>query len=256
MIAVKRLNLDTSWIFTMGETKLLVDPWLIGSEVDGFSWFNEAWHIKEPVSPLDVPAYDAVLISQSYEDHCHLPTLRALPNQAPLLGTGKAFHRLKKKFPSAAIHKIPDYPAAPLHINGVNIYGLHPGRRMDPVYYAVILEHEGEAIFYASHGFVLDESLAARLREQFNFVLLVTTFTHFKLPAFLGGDVNPGTPNALSLVEALSPEYAIGTHDEEKQSKGLVSKLARVTYPDYHAIRVPQGTQLLTLDNYDEVLLD
>ena len=252
MIRIQRLNLDTSWIFTLGSKRILVDPWLIGSEVDGFSWFNEQWHSREPVQPDALGRIDFILISQSYEDHCHLPTLRVLDERIPIVATEKAAGRLRKKFPERTITAIDDYPAMNEY-NGISIAALHPGRKIDPIYYGLILKFQEETIFYASHGFNLDVGTAARLKDQFDFTLLITTFTHFKLPALLGGDVNPGKDNAIQLCEQLRPGNVIGTHDENKIGKGLISKLAKVTYPDFNNIKLPNHARLLVMDDYNEV---
>ena len=53
MLSIKRLNLDSSWYVEYGKSNFIVDPWLIGSEIDGFKWLNEQWHIKEPVKISD-----------------------------------------------------------------------------------------------------------------------------------------------------------------------------------------------------------
>ena len=66
MIKLKRLNLDSSWHIHFNKIKFILDPWLIGSEIDGFSWLNEQWHIKEPVAIKDIPEYDLIVISQNY----------------------------------------------------------------------------------------------------------------------------------------------------------------------------------------------
>ena len=46
MLSIKRLNLDSSWHIEYGKNSFVVDPWLIGSEIDGFKWLNEQWHIN------------------------------------------------------------------------------------------------------------------------------------------------------------------------------------------------------------------
>jgi L-ascorbate metabolism protein UlaG (beta-lactamase superfamily) len=252
---IQRLNLDTSWIFTLGSIRILVDPWLIGSEIDGFSWFNEQWHSKEPVQPAELGTVDFILISQSYEDHCHIPTLEALSPEIPILATGKAANRLRKKFPERTITDITDFPAI-ISYKGLTLSAIHPGRKIDPVYYGVVIEFNGKSIFYASHGFQLEPELAAKLTGQFDFALLITTFTHFKLPAILGGDVNPGKDNALQLCNQLKPDNVIGTHDEKKIGKGLVTLLAKVTYPDFQNISLPHDARLLVLDDYREVAVN
>ena len=89
MIKIKRLNLDSSWYIKFNQLNFILDPWLIGSEIDGFKWLNEQWHIKPPVTIKDIPNYDSIIISQNYEDHCHLETLKKLPDDKSILATEK-----------------------------------------------------------------------------------------------------------------------------------------------------------------------
>ena len=97
MIKIKRLNLDSSWYIKFNKLNFVLDPWLIGSEIDGFKWLNEQWHIKPPVPIDDIPNYDSIVISQNYEDHCHIETLKRLPNDKSILATEKAYNKLKKQ---------------------------------------------------------------------------------------------------------------------------------------------------------------
>ena len=75
---LQRLNMDNSWHLEFGNTRVLVDPWLKGAEVDFFSWFNKQSHSTASVSISDVPTYDVVLITQKYPDHFHIETLLEL----------------------------------------------------------------------------------------------------------------------------------------------------------------------------------
>jgi L-ascorbate metabolism protein UlaG (beta-lactamase superfamily) len=46
---IQRLNMDNSWRLEFGGKSVLIDPWLMGVEVDYFSWFNTQWHKTAPV---------------------------------------------------------------------------------------------------------------------------------------------------------------------------------------------------------------
>jgi len=37
MLSVKRLNLDSSWSIDFNSVNFIIDPWLIGSEIDGLN---------------------------------------------------------------------------------------------------------------------------------------------------------------------------------------------------------------------------
>ena len=155
MITLKRLNMDSSWHIKMPGAAFILDPWLVGSEVDGFSWLNEQWHITEPVGVADVDDHDFIVISQSYEDHCHLQTLEQLDASKPILATSKAYKRLKKKFPQRAIHLIPEKNGS-LRWEGLEFMSFRPKKLVDPIYFAMsITTSENQCIFYAPHGFTL-----------------------------------------------------------------------------------------------------
>ena len=57
--------MDTSWHLSIGGVSFLIDPRLAGSEIDGYSWFNEQWHVVKPIQVEEIPEFNYVLISQS-----------------------------------------------------------------------------------------------------------------------------------------------------------------------------------------------
>ena len=117
---------------------------------------------------------------------------------------------------------------------------LNPGRMLDPIYNGIVIRHKDEVVVYFPHGFTLSTNQMKAL-QAYKTLLLITSFSSFKLPVFLGGISNPGAANALSLVEALNPRKVVHTHDENKHAKGLVTKLAKVAYPDPLQLEASMG---------------
>ena len=78
MIHLQRLNMDNSWFVEFSGLKMLIDPWLEGTEVDFFSWFNTQWHRTTPLNYNQLPVFDIVLITQKYPDHFHATTMKKL----------------------------------------------------------------------------------------------------------------------------------------------------------------------------------
>lgn len=223
--------MDTSWQVNWHETGILLDPWLVGSEVDGFSWFNEQWHTTPPVPPEQTTNYQVIIISQSYSDHFHRQTIEALQN-VPILATPSAKKRIRKELPQHDLHIMPELGSNSWYRLGeLEIAYLDPGRKIDPIYNGIVIKSGNDVVVYFPHGFTLSESQLSAL-EKYRVRLLITSFSLFKLPAFLGGAVNPGKENALALVKALDPEKVVHTHDENKHARGLVKKIAKVVYPD------------------------
>lgn len=234
---VQRLTMDTSWWLEIGNTKLLIDPWLVGPEIDGFKWLNIQWHKKEPLAINHLPEYDYIVVSQSYSDHCHIETLKLLPADKPILATPKAYKRLKPVFPKRNIQLIKQAGRMTNRLGELEIAFMHPGNRLDPVYFSLLInDGAGNTVFYSPHGFKLNANQQA-ITADYNIKTLFTTFTDFRLPSIMGGHVNPGLPNVNYLLDVLQPQYLINTHDEEKKAEGLVNKLAKVSYPNYDFIQ-------------------
>lgn len=252
MLTVRRLNLDSSWHLSWGGQQFVIDPWLIGSEVDGFRWLNEQWHATPPLPLSEIPPCDAIVVTQSYSDHCHLPTLREMDPGIPLLATGKAFVRLRKHFPEREVLRIPDmHNRPPLVFGDLHFRALHPGRRRDPVYYGLVISNvQREAVALTPHGFRLDVNQLDQM-VGYRCRLLLTSFAQYELPALLGGKVNPGLENVRQLLAQLQPERVLSTHDEQKPGRGLVPRLARTRYPDLSQVAEAMDFPLDVVEDYE-----
>jgi len=236
LLQVKRLNMDTSWSICWEDTTVLLDPWLFGSEIDGFSWFNEQWHATAPVPMEEIGAYDAIIISQSYSDHCHGQSLKAL-KKMPVLTTPSARKQVRKDTDGNEIEVLNEISTGKwLTMGGLEVTYLDPGRKIDPIYNGIVIRKGNQVIVYFPHGFTLNPEQLTLLKN-FEVVLLITSFSLFKLPSFLGGAVNPGKENAIKLVNELNPKKVVHTHDENKHAHGLVKKIAKVIYPDPEDLR-------------------
>ena len=240
MLTLRRLNMDSSWALSWAGTTILIDPWLIGSEVDGFSWFNEQWHVTAPVPVDSIGAYQAILISQAYSDHCHQQTLKKLQT-VPFIATPSASKRIKREMRGRDINILPELTSGKWFDQGaLQLAYLDPGRMIDPIYNGIVIRYEEQVVVYFPHGFKLSAKQLKAL-QSYKTLLLITSFSSFRLPVFLGGTSNPGAANALSLVEALNPRRVVHTHDENKHAKGLVTKLAKVAYPDPVQLEASMG---------------
>ena len=246
MVTLRRLNMDSSWALTWAGSTILIDPWLVGSEVDGFSWFNEQWHATPPVAIDDIGAYQSILISQSYSDHLHAETLKVL-QKVKYITTPSAVRRIRKEMPGSEIYVLPELCTGHwLEEGALKLAYLDPGRMIDPIYNGVVIRHQQQVIVYFPHGFTLN-ACQLELLQEYETLVLITSFSRFRLPAFLGGAVNPGKDNALKLVEALNPRKVVHTHDENKHARGLVKKIAKVEYPDPALLEASMGGRFVYL---------
>ena len=238
--------MDTSWALTWDETSILIDPWLVGSEIDGFGWFNEQWHATAPVAIRDLGNYSSILVSQKYSDHCHQQTLQAL-DHVPLIVTPSAAKRVTREMPASEIQILPELCSGKwLERGGLKLAYLDPGRLIDPIYNGVVIRRGQEVVVYFPHGFILSTAQLGILKT-YDILMLITSFSTFRLPFFLGGSSNPGKENALHLVEILNPRKVVHTHDENKHARGLVKKIAKVDYPDPAALEASMGGRFVYL---------
>ncbi len=248
---LKRLNMDSTWWMEIDGTSFVVDPWLVGTEIDGARWLNEQWHTTEPVAIKDIPAYDFILITQAYSDHCHEETLKQMDVSKPILATAGAFKRLKKSLSGRDIILLED-DSLSKHF-GLDISVFRPKKKMDPIYYAISVSKDDKpGFFYSPHGFKLTPSQEEMIQGK-SYKLLITTLSDFRIPKIMGGHVNPGTENVDYLVKTLRPEHLINTHDEEKGGRGLVLKLAKVTFPDYDAAEAKADWNFIRTADYGVV---
>ena len=254
---IQRLNMDSSWWLSWENNACLIDPWLIGSEVDGFKWLNEQWHVTPSILPEDLPKSDFILISQSYADHCHLQTLQELDEKLPILASTKAFKKLTKFFPKRTILEIPNLcNSKPLVYNNLRVCCLRPKKLLDPIYYGILIANaQNEAVFYAPHGFFPREN-EVELLKKYNIKLLMATFSDFEIPKIMGGKVNPGLENVKLLTKILKPQHILNTHDEAKRMKGLVSRLAKATYPDLEKVQQEELQNFILSPDYARITLD
>ena len=229
MIRLQRLNMDTSLFLEIGGYKVLIDPWLEGTEVDFFSWFNTQWHRTAPLSFEELPEFDAVLITQKYPDHFHLQTLKKI-SPTHIIAPKSLVKKLRKNFPEASLTLV-DAENKQIRVGDVQVTFLPTQRKVDPIYDAFLLDDGKASVFLATHGYEFDDSSKNLIEEASPCQLLVTPFNRYELPFYLGGTVSPGLNGVEHLCEVLKPKKVMAVHDEDKHAKGLVSKMARITRP-------------------------
>ena len=251
MIEIRRLNMDSSWQINWQGLSMIIDPWLIGSEIDGFSWLNEQWHVTEPVSCEDISPRDLIIISQPYTDHCHAATLEALRPFGAMMAVKPAKKRIERETGDKNIIEIPDAADGWATHGDVQVAKMSPDKWIDPIYHALIIKSGNEAIFYAPHGFALNQR-QLQIIKPLRIKLLITTFAYFRIPAIMGGLVNPGVDAAKRLASQLNAEKMINTHDEQKKGIGLVTMLARALYADMQE-ESKKDSRVLSMEHYDWV---
>jgi len=217
--------MDNSWYLELADIRLLIDPWLEGAEVDFAPWFNSQWHRTPPLAYDAIPAYDAVLITQKYPDHCHLQTLEQL-QPAAVAAPSAVAKQLRQILPQAELMLFSPHSRS-VQIGATTILQLPSKRRLAPFYHAYFIDDGEQRVFIANHGYALSPAQTAHLAQRPVNVLL-SPFNRYRLPALLGGNVAPGMAGLARLTKQLRPQHVVQTHDELKHAAGLVSRLARI----------------------------
>ena len=241
---LQRLNMDNSWHLEFGKTRILVDPWLKGAEVDFFSWFNKQSHKTQSVSISNVHSYDLVLITQKYPDHFHIETLLEL-NPKRLVVPKSIYQKVHRVLPESSVYTFDQWSEC-VDNSILRLHHLPSYRSMDPIYDALLLEDGTQSVLLATHGY------DPRWRELIDpfppIALALTPFNHYRLPKVLGGDVSPGMRAVEALISDLSPKHIIATHDEDKDASGLIPMLANITW-------APSDEELLQSELFRDRLL-
>ena len=195
---------SNSWLLTLAEQRILVDPWLVGDLVFGQqTWLFRGKHPQPQPLPK---AIDLILLSQGLEDHAHPPTLEALDRSIPVVGSAsaaKVAEGLGYSQVTALGH------GETFAINGVTIKAV-PGAAVGPtlVENGYILRDgaTGASLFYEPHGFHRPE-----IKQEGPVDVVITPVIDLALP--LVGPIIRGQKGALDLVDWLQPQVVLPTAD-------------------------------------------
>ncbi len=224
-VVLRRLNGDTSWWLSWGGTSLVIDPWLNGPQVDGFRWFSEQQHVQPVVGAGAVQRPDAIVLTQRYSDHLHLPTIADLETEhgpLPMICVQAARRKLKRN----SRNTLGVLTTAGVSVGDLHLQLLRPTKRLPPLFNALLIENqENEVVLYAPHGIQLSDDDWRMIAAKHVKVLMTCTST-YRLPPWLGGLVLPGLEAAQRLVDQVRPELVLDTHDEPKAAAGLVARVA------------------------------
>lgn len=229
MLTLQRLNMDSSWKLTSDTYSVLIDPWLIGSEIDGFAWFNKQWHVSKPVPPDQIKDYQAILISQPFSDHCHEETL-ALLQSVPIYNAANARKRLLKCISSDRLNSIAQQTDTWTSVGPFRLNILPAPRQLKASFNGLLIAVHDCIVVYLPHGYELNAQQIACIKS-FQKRILISSFSSFRLPFFLGGTVNPGLKKSKALAKQIQANYIFQTHDEDKEASGIVKKIAKTNYP-------------------------
>jgi L-ascorbate metabolism protein UlaG (beta-lactamase superfamily) len=253
---IQRLNMDNSWHIQFSGKSFLIDPWLKGVEIDFFSWFNKQWHRTPPLNINDVPAYDVVIITQKYPDHFHPETLIEL-NPKKLIVPKSIGKKVRQLLPDAEVLFLDSTENRKIGTD-IKLHYLASKRKIDPIYDAIVLEDGNDSILIATHGYTESQSWTKKILSLPPIKLALTPFNLYKLPFFLGGTVSPGLDAVKDLVNKINPKHILATHDEDKHARGIVNRLAKITFSPSSEVLAKDNLfkdRLITINNYESITL-
>jgi L-ascorbate metabolism protein UlaG (beta-lactamase superfamily) len=251
---ITRLELN-SWIIEIAGQTILIDPWL----VDPMTFFGSPWLFKATHKPPQnripetLPNVDFILLSQSFDDHCHKPTLEQLDHSIPVVASPAAAKIVRdlgytqviplntwQKHLGANGLEIMAMPSAPASSGGENGYLLKDG--VESLYYEphIFPAHQPIAS-YVSH---LDVAIAPVVGQVFPLI----------------GQVIMGPQEALTMVQTLQPRVVMSTGNGDVHIEGLLIKGVKSvgSFEKFAALLKESGlpTQFLTPKGGETVVLE
>jgi len=256
-LTLRHLNADTSWLIIFDEFKILLDPWLFGSQTDFFRYFSTQEHSVPPSiqnigRDLDMQI-NAIIISHEFSDHCHEQTLRSFSATIPVFATSNASKRIRRWNYFQHVFDIPLLDDRPENFtlamlsrqqpqlnmpNTINVgYIPEKGFMALPSLHGatcisfLVNNQQWHSLLYIPHG-CKQNSICDWLEQQSNVTvsILLQGFNRVYNPIWLGGLLNYGCNEAAKLAVAVKARYWIPTHDEDKIASGLVSKFLKRDY--------------------------
>lgn len=209
-----------SWLVELGQQRILIDPWLVGSLVFG----NLTWLFKgQRRQPLEqIPdKIDLIILSQGLEDHAHKPTLEQLERTIPVVASASATKIVKqlgytqvttlahnRTFNLADQVEIRAMPGAPIGLQVENAYLLK-------------LLDSGTSLYYEPHGFPSSE-----LKDYAPVDVVISPVVNLELP--LAGPIIKGSKTALQLAQWLQPQVFLPTAaGGDVEYEGFLNSLIR-----------------------------
>ncbi len=190
-----------SWLIEIANTRILLDPWLVGPLVFG----NLPWLFKgERSIPQSIPEnIDLILLSQGFPDHAHPETLQKLDRALPVVGSANAAKVVKglgyDRVTSLAhgesftwqerllIKAVPGSPLGPTVIeNGYLLKDLQ----------------KDKTIYYEPHGYH-----SPTIKEAAPVDVVITPIVDLTIP--LLGPVIQGKKTALEVCQWLQPQVIL-----------------------------------------------
>ncbi len=196
-----------SWLWDLGDYRILIDPWLLDSLVfGGQTWLFKGDHAA-PIEtlPKDI---DLIVLSQGLPDHTHRPTLQQLDRQIPVVGSPNAATVVKALGYQSVTAIAPGESYANEHLEIKAFRGAPVGITPENGYLMTALPNAARpnhtAIYYEPHGYPPPDV------DRYGPVdVVISPVVNLELP--VAGAIIQGDKSALMLAETLQPRLFFPT---------------------------------------------
>ncbi|RAM49673.1 MAG: MBL fold metallo-hydrolase [Hapalosiphonaceae cyanobacterium JJU2] len=194
---------SNSWLVEIADKRILIDPWLVDKLSFGNQdWFFKGYRTQDRPIPENI---DLILLSQGLEDHAHIPTLKQLDYNIPVVASPNAA-KVVQQLGYTQITVLAHGETFTLNTS-VEIKAV-PGSPIGPtlVENGYILKElpSNLTIYYEPHGYHSPSLQAAAPID-----VVITPLVDLTLPIF--GSFIRGGKNALELAQWLQPQVMLPT---------------------------------------------
>ncbi len=211
---------NNSWLMEISGKKILLDPWLVGSLVFG----NLDWLFKGVKSKTyDVgQQIDLILLSQGLDDHAHIPTLKELDHDIPVVASPNAATVVQEL--GYTNIQILDHEETYTLEETVQIKAL-PGSLIGPQLvenaYIVTDLQQQQKLYYEPHG-----NHCSQLSQEGQIDIILTPVLGVSILHLL--PVLQGQQTTLKLCQTLKPKVILPTADaKETEYQGILASILR-----------------------------
>ena len=207
---------SNGWFIKFQKINLLIDPWLTGDLIfPPGDWFFKGTLENEIRIDKNI---DIILLTQGLPDHCHIPTLKILRKNIPVICSKTAEETLKKLgFCSITILK----PGEKFKQENI-VFEATAGAPVPQVENGYIVKEDGGKAFYIEpHGY-LDGNLSQQKVDA-----VITPIMNLDLP-FVGSFVK-GADVIPKLINVFNPKYILSsTTGGDAKYSGILNKFISV----------------------------
>ncbi len=211
---------NNSWLMEIAGKNILLDPWLVGSLVFGnLDWLFKGVKSKTYNLPESI---DLILLSQGLEDHAHIPTLKELDHNIPVVASPNGA-KIVQELGYTQVHSLSHGESYTLD-EKVKIKAF-PGSLLGPQLvenaYVITDLIEQCKLYYEPHG-----NHCSQLLEEAPIDIILTPVVGISILHLL--PVLQGQTTTLKLCQTLKPQVVLPTADaKETDYQGILTSVLR-----------------------------